>query len=33
VSYRLFEKPDPELFARFERWRDERTRKISSYFS
>jgi peptidoglycan/LPS O-acetylase OafA/YrhL len=33
VSYRLFEKPDPELFAAFARWRDERFRMISSYFS
>jgi peptidoglycan/LPS O-acetylase OafA/YrhL len=33
VSYRLFEKPDPELFAAFTRWRDERSRMISSYFS
>jgi peptidoglycan/LPS O-acetylase OafA/YrhL len=33
VSYRLFEKPDPELFARFARWRDDRSRMISAYFS
>jgi len=32
VSYRLFERPDPKLLAGFVRWRDERSRMISSYF-